>query len=51
MEFNGVFIDKFVLNDISRMLTKEINIIAENIFMEAGTRFNIDSPNSFLLYF
>jgi len=44
MEFNGVFIDKYVLNDISRELTKEINMIAENIFNEAGTRFNIDSP-------
>lgn len=44
MEFNGVFIDKFVLNDISRELTKEINVIAENIFDEAGTLFNIDSP-------
>lgn len=44
MEFNGIFVDKSNLNEISQELAKEIHIISENIFKEAGTHFNIDSP-------
>jgi len=44
MEKEGVRIDSSVLNEYSVELEKEVLIIKEEIFKEAGTTFNISSP-------
>ena len=44
MEKEGVRIDSSVLNEYSVELEKEVLIIKEEIFREAGTTFNISSP-------
>ncbi len=44
MEYNGVSIDVMLLKKMSSKLENEIKAIAEKIYEEAGTVFNIDSP-------
>lgn len=44
MEKEGVKIDSAVLNEYSLELEKEVVIIQEEIYKEAGTSFNISSP-------
>lgn len=44
MEFNGVAIDTTQLRKLSEQLTKQIETLRHQIFEEAGTEFNIDSP-------
>jgi len=44
MEFNGVCLDTDVLRKMSGRLDAEVKSVAERIYKEAGTVFNIDSP-------
>jgi len=44
MEADGVKIDSGVLNEYSSTLEKEIKLLEESIFQDAGTRFNVASP-------
>ena len=44
MEQSGVRIDPRVLNEMSSRLSVEIDNLAEKIYSDSGTRFNINSP-------
>jgi len=44
MEKNGILIDKDYLKKLSEEYHKELNIIENNIWREAGVEFNINSP-------
>ncbi|MCI8336307.1 MAG: DNA polymerase I [Peptococcaceae bacterium] len=44
MELNGVKVDKEQLVDFSQKLSKEIDILAKDIYQLAGKEFNINSP-------
>ncbi len=44
MEYTGVKIDDKGLNEISEVISKDINELRNNIIKEAGEEFNIDSP-------
>ncbi|MEI6455507.1 MAG: DNA polymerase I [bacterium] len=44
MEAEGVKIDTMVLREYSAALEKEIKLLEESIFEDAGTRFNVASP-------
>ncbi len=44
MEFNGVSLDTSLLKKMSSRLEEEVNNLAEQIYAEAGSVFNIDSP-------
>jgi DNA polymerase-1 len=44
MEFNGVSLDTDVLRKMSGRLDSEVKSVAEQIYKQAGTVFNIDSP-------
>jgi DNA polymerase-1 len=44
MEHNGVSIDTRILKDISGQIKQESEVLAKQIFKEAGIEFNIDSP-------
>lgn len=44
MEYNGVRLDKAVLEDYSKSLTEDIQSIAEGIYSLTDSQFNIDSP-------
>ena len=44
MEFEGVKIDTAFLNDYSKQLEKEAKTAEENVYKQAGVRFNLASP-------
>ncbi|MBU0759555.1 MAG: DNA polymerase I [Candidatus Omnitrophica bacterium] len=44
MELSGVKIDVKLLKDMSKEVTRELEVIVENIYKMAGTKFNINSP-------
>ncbi len=44
MEYEGIRVDADFLHDYSKTLTKEIDILQQKIYEQAGTPFNIDSP-------
>ncbi|MFN8206817.1 MAG: DNA polymerase I [Bacteroidales bacterium] len=44
MECTGVTIDRNALDEYARLLTQELIKLEENIFLQAGTSFNISSP-------
>jgi len=44
IERNGIGVDKKVLNDLSKLLEKDLNRITSKIFNLAGEEFNINSP-------
>lgn len=44
MELNGVKVDKWQLSEFSQRLSKEIDILAKDIYQLAGKEFNINSP-------
>jgi DNA polymerase-1 len=44
MEINGVSINEEALNYISLLIEKQVEILKEDIYNEAGQEFNIDSP-------
>lgn len=44
VEHNGVAIDTAALGEISKQITIDISRLTQEIFAEAGTAFNIDSP-------
>ncbi len=44
MEYNGVCIDKNFLENYDLELQKELNILEEKVYQEAGCRFNLASP-------
>jgi DNA polymerase-1 len=44
MEYEGVKIDTIFLNDYSRQLEKEAKTAEENVYKQAGVRFNLASP-------
>ena len=44
MELNGISIDKKILEDMKEEIKKQIEIISEEIYKQAGTEFNISSP-------
>ena len=44
MEYTGVCIDSQGLNEISKTIEAELQVLQENIYAEAGTTFNISSP-------
>lgn len=44
MEYNGVVIDSDSLNEISGQISEQTAKLTDMIFKEAGTDFNIDSP-------
>lgn len=44
MELNGVKVDKAQLAEFSQRLSKEIDILAKDIYQLAGKEFNINSP-------
>ena len=44
MELNGITVDKTILEDMKIEIKKQIDIITEEIYKQAGTEFNIASP-------
>ena len=44
MELNGVYVDKEVLKSMGLEITKQINSLEQDIYILAGTNFNISSP-------
>ena len=44
MEKTGIYCDKNVLSDISSQMKEEIDSLQKDIYMLAGTEFNINSP-------
>lgn len=44
MEFEGVSIDVDFLNDYSKLLEKDAKAFEENVYRQAGVRFNLASP-------
>ncbi|MEI6846673.1 MAG: DNA polymerase I [Chlorobiaceae bacterium] len=44
MEYTGISIDTPHLEKTSKSVNKELNLLSEKIFSEAGSEFNIDSP-------
>ena len=44
MEFEGVRVDENFLNDYSKELEKEAKIFENNVYEQAGVRFNLASP-------
>ncbi len=44
MEFNGIAIDTAALSSISAMIRTETDKLKEQIWQDAGTQFNVDSP-------
>ena len=44
MELNGISVDKKILEDMKIEIKNQIDIISEEIYKQAGTTFNIQSP-------
>jgi DNA polymerase-1 len=44
MEFEGIAIDAGFLNEYSKELEREAKLFEENVYKEAGVRFNLSSP-------
>ncbi len=44
MEFEGIRVDVDFLNEYSKQLEKEAKLAEENVYQEAGVRFNLASP-------
>jgi DNA polymerase-1 len=44
MEFEGIAIDVNFLNEYSKELEREAKLFEENVYKEAGVRFNLSSP-------
>jgi len=44
MELNGISVDAKILEDMKIEIKKQIDIITEEIYKQAGTKFNIASP-------
>lgn len=44
MELNGISVDKQILEDMKVEIKKQIDIVSEEIYKQAGTTFNISSP-------
>ena len=44
MELNGITVDKTILEDMKIEIKKQIDIITEEIYKQAGVEFNIASP-------
>ena len=44
MEFEGIRVDMNFLNEYSKELEKEATLAEENVYREAGVRFNLSSP-------
>ena len=44
MEYNGIRVDKQVLEDMGKEIKKRIDSVTEEIYAFAGTEFNISSP-------
>lgn len=44
MEFTGIRIDPDILHKMSQHLAKELDALADEIYEDAGERFNLDSP-------
>ena len=44
MEFEGIRVDMDFLNDYSKELEKEAKLAEENVYRQAGVRFNLASP-------
>lgn len=44
MELNGISVDKKILEEMKEEIKKQIDIISEEIYKQAGTEFNISSP-------
>jgi len=44
MEYNGVYVDTKIINDLSSELKKELEMISKNIHDMSGKEFNINSP-------
>jgi DNA polymerase-1 len=44
MEFEGIAIDVGFLNEYSKELEREAKLFEENVYKEAGVRFNLSSP-------
>jgi DNA polymerase-1 len=44
MEFEGIRVDMNFLNEYSKTLEKEAALAEENVYREAGVRFNLSSP-------
>ncbi len=44
MEFEGIRVDMDFLREYSKMLDKEGKLAEENVYREAGVRFNLSSP-------
>jgi DNA polymerase I len=44
MEFEGIRVDMAFLNEYSKTLEKEAALAEENVYREAGVRFNLSSP-------
>ncbi len=44
MEYEGIRIDEFFLNEYSKELEKEAKIAEESVYAQAGVRFNLASP-------
>ncbi len=45
MEYNGVYVDKKVLEDMGEEIKIKIDLISKDIYNHAGIEFNISSPN------
>ena len=44
MEYNGVYVDKNVIDNLCKTLKSEIDILSDKIYSIAGRNFNINSP-------
>ncbi len=45
MEYNGVYVDKKVLEDMGEEINIKLELISNEIYNMAGVKFNISSPN------
>lgn len=44
MEFDGIFVSKEILDNISEVLKEQVAELRDKIYSEAGLKFNLDSP-------
>ena len=44
MELNGISVDRKILEDMKEEIKKQIDIVSEQIYLQADTTFNISSP-------
>ena len=51
MEVNGITLDKGMLDEVTKSMTKQVADLEQKAKEEAGEDFNVNSPNSWALSF